>query len=674
MRALAISFLSMAVLHVGCGDSSPADGGNGGGVAGESSAGGRGGGGAGGGGAAAGSGTTCSSTLVLSRDDSRLFVVDQDADEISIIDTAARVVIAEIPLGEGLPAADPDTGRFEPAVLPRGLALVNDAKVYVAGQASDSVLVIDVESASVVAEIPVAAAPVSVLAAEDGSSVYVVSHEGAVVTKIDPETDSVVATLEVGPHPWGAALSADGSSLFVTHLLLEPGITIIDTASFSVRGKTPLEDEPRGRDKRLPNGTARGAYVAVPRPSTGELWVPHLLLGIGTPQPELDFESTVFPTITTFEAEGASPERRLLFQPGVPGAVGAFGDSVSGPRAIAFTPDGKLALLALSQSEDLMVFDAEAGVERSLVRPLPSAFLEGVVVDHAGKRAYVDGRNTHDVTVLSIDPADEITPVRVDGDPIERLAVDPMPAPLRLGQRLFYSANSARFPITKNFWVACSSCHIEGGSDGVTWQFGAGPRDTPSNAGGPSNTGFLMRQALRNQVEQYDLTIRVEQGGSYEQAVPAHAADLAALAAFVNLAIPYPSNPNVARDGTLDEAQTRGKATFDAQCRSCHAGEYLTDSGAGNPSLDLSGTVVLHDVGTCVQSGDFPDHPSTDEAGNARGACELDTPSLRGVFASPPYFHDGSALTLRDVVDRLPMSASLPEGDKDDLVAYLLTL
>ncbi len=156
--------------------------------------------------------------------------------------------------------------------------------------------------------------------------------------------------------------------------------------------------------------------------------------------------------------------------------------------------------------------------------------------------------------------------------------------------------------------------------------------------------------------------------------MPAHAGDLAALAAFVDLAIPYPPNPNRACDGSLDEAQTRGKETFDTHCRSCHTGDYLTDSGAGNPALDLSGAVQLHDIGTCVTDGDFPDQPSTDEAGNPRDPCELDTPSLRSVFASPPYFHDGSALTLRDVVDRLPMSAPLSEDDKDDLVAYLLTL
>jgi YVTN family beta-propeller protein len=621
------------------------------------------------------SGTNVSTSLALSADDATLYDVNQDSDSISAIDTATRQLVAEIPLRSAPPAVDPTTQRYEPAVTPRALALVDEAKVYVAGESSNSVLVVDAAKHAVIAEIPVPAAPVAVAAAPDGSAVYVVSHEAGIVSKIDPATDTVVGSVPVSQHPWAITVSADGTSLFVTHLLLEPGVTVIDAPTMTVRSKTAIADEPPGTDKRIPNGLARGLYAVVPRPSTGELWVPHLLLAVGTAQPDLDFESTVFPTITTLSPDGSAAARRLLFQPmAVPGAKGAFGDSVSGPRSIAFTPDGKLALVALSQSEDVMVFDADKGVEIGLVRPLPSALLEGIVVDHAGRRAFIDGRNTHDVTVLAIDPSNAIAPVKVDGAPIDRISSDPMPADLRRGQRLFHSANSAAFPITKNFWVACASCHIEGGSDAVTWKFAAGPRDTPSNAGGPVNTGFLMHQGLRNTVTQYDETIRIEQGGSYDATVPAQKADLDALAAYVNYAIPFPQNPHRAPGGALTPAQAKGKAAFDSHCSGCHTGAYYTDSGEGNASLDIDGTIMLHDVGTCVIGGPFPDQPADDVGGHTHSACDFDTPSLRGVFASPPYFHDGSAATLRDAIDRLSFADGLDEGTKNDLVEYLETL
>ena len=621
-------------------------------------------------------GTTVSSSLALSSDDHTLWIVNQDADSVSVIDVAKRAILAEIPLGSSPPALDPATKRFDPAVMPRALAMVSDQKVYVVGEAANRVYVLDAKTHAILTSITVPAAPVSVAAAPDGSAVYVVSNEAAKITKIDTATDTIVKTLDVTEHPWGASVSADGASLYVTHILLDPGVSVVDTAALTLRNKVPLADEPRSTpfEKRIPNGEARGLYEAVPNPRGGELWIPHLLLAVKTAQPDLDFESTVFPTISTIKADGSAEGKRLVFQPNVAGAKGSFADSVSGPRSVAFTPDGKLALLALGQSEDVMVFDTETRIEVGLVRPLPSAMLEGILVDHAGKHAYVDGRNTHDVTVLAIDQTNAKIPVIVDGAAIERLKKDPMPAEMRHGQRLFYTANSAKFPITKNFWVACTSCHIEGGSDAVTWLFKEGPRDTPSNAGGPINTGFLLRQALRSDVNQYDLTIQDEQGGTYSLKQPAQKADLDALALYVNYGVSLPQNPNLAADGKLNDAQARGQKTFQSVCVSCHGGPFYTDSATGNAALDFSKPILLHDLGTCAKTGPYPDKVGIDVTSALHKACEFDTPTLRGVFATAPYLHDGSARTLLDVVKRLPPSTDLPPSDQADLVEFLKTL
>jgi YVTN family beta-propeller protein len=618
-----------------------------------------------------------SSTLALTADDRGLWVVNPDSDSVSLIDPRARTLVAEVALAAVPPAVDAQTMRYEPSVKPRALALLpGDHKLYVAGQTANQVFVVDTATRTVQKSIAVGAAPVGVVAAPDGSAVYVVSHEAATVSKIDPRTDQVTATLPVGEHPWGASISADGKSLYVSQFLLHAGVTVVDTASFRVRTATELAEQPfDATQKLLPSGVARGVYAAVPHPRTRELWLVHMLLAIKNPQPNLDFQSTAFPTISILSPAGAE-RRRLLFKPLLAaGATGAFTDSISGPRALAFSPDGKLALMANAGSEDVMVFDGTTGDETLLVRPLPATFLEGIVFDHAGTHAYVDGRSSHNVAVLTVQPQNPLVPVAVDGDPIERLRADPMPAQLRLGQRLFYSANSAAYPLTQNFWISCATCHLEGGTDAVTWLFGQGPRDTPSNAGGPINTGFLFRQATRNDVTQYDKTIRVEQGGHFDRTLDAQKPLLAALAAFVNYAIPFPQNPNRAADGSLSASQQRGQTIFAARCASCHSGAFYTDSGAGNPTLDMSGTVTLHDVGTCVHGSAFDDQPATDDLlGKPRTPCDFDTPTLRGVFATPPYFHDGSAATLGDVVERLPFSIGLGAGDKSDLVAFLETL
>ncbi len=591
---------------------------------------------------------------------------------------------------------------------PRALALCDSLhKAYVAGEAANLILVVDTASGSMLKTIPVGADPVSVVATSDGKLVYAVSHEAATVSKIDTSTDTVVGTLPVGEHPWGASLRADGSLLYVSQFLLNPGVTVIDTASFTVSEVTAIPDQapdPSGNLK-IPNGQVRGVYAVVPRPNSGELWTAHLLLATATSQPALEFDNTAFASFTLLVPGGSGVETRLNFTPSptVPGAWAAP-DVIAGPRDIAFTPDGNLALVANAQSEDVMVFDAQKKVEVGFVlRPIPSALIEGIVVDANGTHAYVQGRNTHNITVLDISEA-AAAPDAGDGqaavvdpgtpNPIECLAgADPMPATYRRGQRLFYSSNSAAFPITQNFWMACAICHLEGQTDAVTWKFVEGPRDTPSNAGGPINTGFLFRQAVRNSVVDYDETIRVEQGGFYSRTNPSQQADLEAIADFTNYAIPFPQNPNRNPDGGLTPSQANGQSIFGGSCTKCHRspfcsssssscamriGDFFTDSGDGNPTKDLGGLVVLHDMDgyTCATSGPFPDQASTDIDGGPRTACAFDTPTLRGIFATAPYFHDGSAQTLDDAVGVMLEVGrmDLSDSDRADLVAYLMTL
>ena len=174
----------------------------------------------------------------------------------------------------------------------------------------------------------------------------------------------------------------------------------------------------------------------------------------------------------------------------------------------------------------------------SLVRPLPGHMPEGIAISPDDTHAYVDERNTGDIAVLDIAGG----AVTVDGPPIARFATDPMPAQLRFGQHLFYSANSDEYPVTTNHWISCATCHMEGRSDAVTWFFAQGPRDTPSNAGGMLNTGFLFRTADRNEVQDYWHTVNVEQGGAFDPTAQATLLD--AITAYVNFAIPLPVPPS----------------------------------------------------------------------------------------------------------------------------------
>ena len=116
--------------------------------------------------------------------------------------------------------------------------------------------------------------------------------------------------------------------------------------------------------------------------------------------------------------------------------------------------------------------------------------------------------------------------------------------------------------------------------------------------------------------------------------------------------------------GSFDRrAAQRGRAVFNgvAKCNSCHLGSTYTDVNAGR----------LH----------TPAEVGQDPAYALRSATKLyRTTPLRGLWHPPqlqgPYFHDGNAATLEDVVEHYVRlrGLSLTPRQKADLVEFLKTL
>jgi cytochrome c peroxidase len=99
-------------------------------------------------------------------------------------------------------------------------------------------------------------------------------------------------------------------------------------------------------------------------------------------------------------------------------------------------------------------------------------------------------------------------------------------------------------------------------------------------------------------------------------------------------------------------------------------------------STPTPGGVLLHNVGTCVTTGDFTDVEHDDIDGDDRDGCSFDTPALRGLTDSAPYLHDGSAPTLEAAVTAMLGPAATATGsttppsaaDLQALVEYLRSL
>ena len=132
--------------------------------------------------------------------------------------------------------------------------------------------------------------------------------------------------------------------------------------------------------------------------------------------------------------------------------------------------------------------------------------------------------------------------------------------------------------------------------------------------------------------------------------------DLDALAAYVASLDDFGRSPHRTANGELSAAATAGAGLFTAlNCQSCHSGSAFTDQ-------------QRHDVGTIVAS-------SGTGAGQALAGAGFKTPSLLGAWRTAPYFHNGSAATLADVVDsRHGGERALAAAERDQLVAYLQSL
>lgn len=202
------------------------------------------------------------------------------------------------------------------------------------------------------------------------------------------------------------------------------------------------------------------------------------------------------------------------------------------------------------------------------------------------------------------------------------------------GYILFHSADPA---VSQRGAMACSTCHPDNRADGLSWRIEKHELQTPLLAGRMVGTHPFKWDGGDPNLNA-SLTSTMKRLGGFGLDKP----QTEALTAYVEQ-LPAVRNP------TRDVAQVaRGKQLFDGEgCRTCHDGPNYTD----NEQHKFTGTLE-----------------------------KSDTPSLKGVSASPPYFHDGSAATLeallrdRGAVHGMADTSKLTDGQVADLTAFLETL
>lgn len=293
---------------------------------------------------------------------------------------------------------------------------------------------------------------------------------------------------------------------------------------------------------------------------------------------------------------------------------------------------------------------------------------------------------------------------------------------------------------SRGAWSSCASCHDDGHSDNVTWIFPTGPRQTIPLEGTFARNNLddqriLNWSAIRGSPNDFNNNSRAVQGGT-GFATNVNGVDRSAEV--------FNHGPTRGISDSLDAMtewiatvrapivpamsaarEPAGRGLFTSYCASCHGGAKWTKSRTGglyvdNPLLaqdpvgpafftgvtvnDATVTLagpqvvrvtrvgkpaplaILDNVGTFNAANLVEIRGAGAVAGQSTqgfapfGAAGFNSPSLLGVTYSGPYFHDGSAITLEDVVARhtipggLTIQNAFNAQELSDILAFVRSI
>jgi len=332
----------------------------------------------------------------------------------------------------------------------------------------------------------------------------------------------------------------------------------------------------------------------------------------------------------------------------------------AGTNGVAFTPDGRHALVTSSEADIVSAVDT-AKLERRLhqvpaeelanrldsAKEIVERRLEtgvnptGIVISPDGRSAYVVNRLSDSLTVVDI--------LRLQVRATIDLGGPKQLTQLRHGEQMFHAA---RFCFQGQF--ACATCHPDNHIDGVAWNL-----ETPQ-----LGRDRVANRTLRGIAETAPFKWNGHNPDLETQCGPRIAkflfhsegfntTQLADLVAFIK-SIPLPPNRHLAANGELTPAQERGRAIFFRKnCDTCHppATHYTART-----SFDV-GTATKYDT-----SGLF------------------DVPQLDRIEQRPPYMHSGEAKSLEELwttynpEDKHGVTSDMTKEELNDLVEFLKSL
>ncbi|MEO0425673.1 MAG: hypothetical protein AAF184_25310, partial [Pseudomonadota bacterium] len=561
-------------------------------------------------------GQRASRALAVSPDGARAYVVHQVDGTVTAVDAGADRVLAELPITVG--ARSIPHRPVDVAISPDG------EYAFVLSATADFMAVLEVASGSVVAEVPMprGSRRVAFDARSPQLLVYVTNDvANAVLTyrQDGPGAYTRLADVRTQGQLPNALLVLDDGRLIVGHRVLGE-LELLDPAL------------PQGQ-QTLQRASIEGVPFELTLGADGELRVATFVLS---------------------RISGVEGDNRVLrVDPETLAVLGVQLENV-GTDYKAMATDDQLQVVAATGNGVAVVADLAGNVLDTveLAPGEPNATPEDIefIFDGDGNavRAYVLDVFRETLRSISLTEGPPYTlgeEIALAWSGLPRVPFSAETSDIEDGLYLFWSVGLVGGDAQAPNLVTCQSCHTDGVSDNLARGRQVPPfwgitRTAPyGTTGGQPELSVVNGNAI------------IRHNASGNPPVVENAQDLFEI--WLEVFSP-PVSVFANADGSISEQAAVGQVLFESiGCVECH------------------------------QAPDFipvaPNPPTIDE-GIGTGLAPANVPSLRGIWASAPYLHDGSRTTLRDVLVGDPadghgvLAGALTGAELAQLIAYLRTL
>jgi YVTN family beta-propeller protein len=295
----------------------------------------------------------------------RLYVSDETGGNLVIVDPQSASIVARIAVGKrprGIQVS-PDHKRVYVALSGSPIAgpNVDESKLPPPDRRYDGIGVVDLVSQKLVNTYPSGIDPETFALSHDGKLLYVSNEDSGQLSAVDLVKGIVSATIAVGSEPEGVAVSADNRIVYVT-CETSNNIYVVDAHDMKVLAQIPTQKRPRAiyLARHSHRGYATDEFGAALTVFSTDDYKVLKTISLGDPK--------VVRPMGIASADG----RRLYVTTGRFGALLEV-DPDSGrilrtidkvgqrPWGLALSPDGRKAYTANGPSGDISVIDLASG-------------------------------------------------------------------------------------------------------------------------------------------------------------------------------------------------------------------------------------------------------------------------------------------------------------------------